>query len=145
MEHVIVPTISLPLQPPDELDDKAIKSIYAFSRTGRVLGGMSAPPKIDCIGCDGVAYPQIVKGRDGLRGDAVLQQLFGIMNSLMERDTEANKRKLHIRMYKVVPISPFVEMMQFVTPSEVRLLGIRGREIKGCDFCKCGSHSLPCW
>merc|ERR1719206_841075 len=49
--------------------------------------------------------PQLVKGSDDLRQDAVMQQVFALTNSLLKRDDCARGRRLTIRTYKVVPLS----------------------------------------
>ncbi|NXF07653.1 ATM kinase, partial [Smithornis capensis] len=47
----------------------------------------------------------MLKGRDDLRQDAVMQQVFQMCNTLLQQNTETRKRKLNIRRYKVVPLS----------------------------------------
>ena len=44
-------------------------------------------------------------GKDDLRQDAVMQQVFGLMNTLLRNDPKTTKRRLQIRQYKVVPLS----------------------------------------
>ncbi|XP_071591031.1 serine-protein kinase ATM-like isoform X2 [Heliangelus exortis] len=46
-----------------------------------------------------------IKGRDDLRQDAVMQQVFQMCNTLLQQNTETRKRKLTIRRYKVVPLT----------------------------------------
>lgn len=41
------------------------------------------------------------QGKDDLRQDAVMQQVFNVMNTLLKADKETKRRKLHIRTYKV--------------------------------------------
>ena len=51
---------------------------------------------------DGLALKLVLlQGRDDLRQDAVMQQVFEMVNNLLQKDSEARKRKLHIRKYKV--------------------------------------------
>lgn len=42
------------------------------------------------------------KGRDDLRQDAVMQQVFQMCNALLQKNSETRKRKLTIRRYKVI-------------------------------------------
>nr|CAD7451285.1 unnamed protein product [Timema bartmani] len=43
----------------------------------------------------------VAHGQDDLRQDAVMQQVFTIMNMLLHENKETSKRKLLIRTYKV--------------------------------------------
>ncbi len=54
-----------------------------------------------CLGSDGRRYNQLVKGKDDLRLDAVMQQLFGVVNQFLALSPETAKRKLALRTYKV--------------------------------------------
>ena len=54
-----------------------------------------------CLGSDGRKYSQLVKGKDDLRLDAVMQQLFGVVNQFLALSPETAKRKLALRTYKV--------------------------------------------
>jgi hypothetical protein len=59
------------------------------------------PQVLRCIGSDGVEYSQLVKGKDDLRLDAVMQQLFGVVNQFLSLSAETAKRRLTLRTYKV--------------------------------------------
>lgn len=113
LSEVSVPTVSLPLRATSYCD--RLPTIAGFEKVATVCAGLSKPLKVKCIGSDGVLYSQMVKGRDDLRGDAVMEQLFTIMNSLLEQDVQASKRNLHIRTYRIIPLSPFSGIMQFVS------------------------------
>ena len=43
----------------------------------------------------------VVQGQDDLRQDAVMQQVFHMCSTLLQRNAETRKRKLNIRRYKV--------------------------------------------
>ena len=43
----------------------------------------------------------VLQGRDDLRQDTVMQQVFGMVNSLLLKNAETRKRRLHVRQYKV--------------------------------------------
>lgn len=112
LTHVPVPTVPLPLTASDSQSD--MPYIQEFERRARVCNGLSKPLRVICVGSDGKSYPQIVKGRDDLRGDAVMEQVFSILNHLLQKDAEAAGRSLHIRIYRIIPLSPFSGIMQFV-------------------------------
>lgn len=116
LENVPVPTVPLPLNANDYRSD--LPHIVKFERRASVCAGLSKPLRIVCYGSDGKSYPQMVKGRDDLRGDAVMEQLFTILNSLLEKDADAAKRSLLVRTYRIVPLSPFSGIMQFVSNTQ---------------------------
>lgn len=43
----------------------------------------------------------VLQGRDDLRQDAVMQQVFTLVNELLAGDEETRKRQLKIQTYKV--------------------------------------------
>ena len=59
-------------------------------------------------------HKQLVKGRDDLRGDALMQQAFGMLNVLLSKDAATQKRALRMRTYRVVPLSPTAGILQWV-------------------------------
>lgn len=70
-----------------------------------MVGGVNAPKKLSCLCSDGKYYPQLIKGRDDLRQDAVMQQVFNIMNNMLKNNKTTMKEKLKVKTYKVVPLS----------------------------------------
>lgn len=113
LHHVTVPTVPLPLD--GSVCSSRLPHIARFERLASICSGLSKPLRVVCIGSDGRSYPQMVKGRDDLRGDAVMEQLFTILNGLLERDDEASRRSLLVRTYRIIPLSPFSGIMQFVS------------------------------
>ena len=59
-------------------------------------------------------HKQLLKGRDDLRGDALMQQAFGVLNLLLGRDAATRQRALRMRTYRVVPLSPTAGVLQWV-------------------------------
>ena len=41
------------------------------------------------------------QGKDDLRQDAVMQQVFGMVNNLLAKEQNTRKRQLRVRRYKV--------------------------------------------
>ncbi|KAL1503192.1 hypothetical protein AB1Y20_011250 [Prymnesium parvum] len=77
-------------------------------------GGITLPRILRCWGSDNREYKQLVKGKDDLRGDAVMQQCFGLVNQLLRRDNASRQRGLRMRTYRVVPIAPTAGVLQWV-------------------------------
>lgn len=117
ISDIPVPTTGLPLYGHTD-PNFSPPYISRFEGEARVCSGLSMPLRIICIGSDGHRYAQLVKGKDDLRGDAVMEQMFTILNELLRRDTEAARRSLLVRTYRIVPLSPFSGIMQFVTDTE---------------------------
>ncbi|NXH12272.1 ATM kinase, partial [Bucco capensis] len=103
LEDVVVPTMEIKVDPTGDYED--LVTIKSFKAEFRLAGGLNLPKIIDCVGSDGKERRQLVKGRDDLRQDAVMQQVFQMCNTLLQQNTETRKRKLTIRRYKVVPLS----------------------------------------
>ncbi|XP_040282187.1 serine-protein kinase ATM [Bufo bufo] len=103
LQDVVIPTMELKVDPSGKYEN--LVTITSFKPEFRLAGGLNLPKIIDCVGSDGKERRQLVKGRDDLRQDAVMQQVFQMCNTLLQRDSETRKRKLAIRRYKVVPLS----------------------------------------
>lgn len=58
------------------------------------------------------------KGGDDVRQDAVMQQIFGVTNSLLLGDDQAQARQLVIKTYKVIPLTSDSGLLQFVANSQ---------------------------
>ena len=80
---------------------KSIVYITGFDATFTHCGGINLPKVITCIGSDGKRQKQLVKGKDDLRQDAVMQQVFEMVNKLLKENPQTRKRELRIRTYKV--------------------------------------------
>lgn len=76
-----------------------VLGIREFSNGFLKMNGVNAPKRITCLGTDGITRNQLVKGKDDLRQDAVMQQVFKIMNTLLAKNKQTSK--LLIRTYKV--------------------------------------------
>ena len=96
-------TDTIPVRP--DRDYNSITGIAKYGTSFTMVGGVNAPKKVSCLGTDGVARAQLVKGKDDLRQDAVMEQVFGLLNQLLSQNPLTAKRKLRVRTYKVVPLS----------------------------------------
>uniref|UniRef100_A0A663LSW0 non-specific serine/threonine protein kinase n=1 Tax=Athene cunicularia TaxID=194338 RepID=A0A663LSW0_ATHCN len=103
LKDVVVPTMEVKVDPTGHYEN--LVTIMSFKPEFRLAGGLNLPKIIDCVGSDGKERRQLVKGRDDLRQDAVMQQVFQMCNTLLQQNAETRKRKLTIRRYKVVPLS----------------------------------------
>ncbi|CAE7216508.1 unnamed protein product [Rhizoctonia solani] len=95
-------------------------NIVRLSRYGSrfsTAGGINLPKINDCLGDDGERYKQLFKGEgeDDLRQDAVMEQVFELVNILLKRDRSSKKRSLRVRTYKVIPLAAQAGLLEFVT------------------------------
>uniref|UniRef100_A0A4W3IE35 non-specific serine/threonine protein kinase n=1 Tax=Callorhinchus milii TaxID=7868 RepID=A0A4W3IE35_CALMI len=103
LDDVVIPTMEIKVDPSGKYEN--LVTVKSFKSQFRLAGGMNLPKIIDCVGSDGRERRQLVKGRDDLRQDAVMQQVFQMCNALLKKNTDTRKRKLTIRTYKVIPLS----------------------------------------
>ena len=71
-----------------------------------VIISKQRPRKIRINGNDGKYYDFLLKGHEDLRQDERVMQLFTLINTLLENDSNTNKQYLSIETYSVVPLSP---------------------------------------
>lgn len=114
LNKVHCPTVPLPIVIDCNYDDKIIK-IRDWNLKVVIMTGLSKPKRLVANCSDGKKYIQLLKGNDDLRQDAVMEQVFDIVNTFLDQDAEAKKRKLNIRTYKVVPFSPIAGILEFCT------------------------------
>lgn len=98
VQNVAIPTVNVPIK--KNCDYTNIVGIHEFGSSFSLVGGVNEPKRITCVGTDGKERTQLVKGKDDLRQDAVMQQVFTIMNTLLAKNKQTSR--LHIRTYKVI-------------------------------------------
>jgi ataxia telangiectasia mutated family protein len=109
-DEVLLPTHTLPVEPSRGYN--RIVGIRAFGEVYSNVGGINAPKRITCKATDGTSRTQLVKGQDDLRQDAVMQQVFTMMNSLLTINKQT--KNLRIRTYKIVPLSMRSGVLEWV-------------------------------
>lgn len=74
------------------------------------------------------------QGKDDLRQDAVMQQIFVLVNKLLQGDPSTSKRKLCVRTYNVIPLSQrsgVVEWCEGTRPLGEYLVGTLPKQTTG--------------
>ena len=113
LAQVPVPTRSLEARA--DGDYSRAPRIDRFGNTIRFANtGISRPMIIECRATDGVSVRQLVKPRDDLRQDAVMEQVFRLVNRLLAKHVQTRRRRLAIRTYNVVPFTPCVGLVEWV-------------------------------
>lgn len=64
------------------------------------------PRKLKVSGSDGKDHAFLLKGHEDLRQDERVMQLFGLVNTLLQKDSETFKRHLMIQGYPIIPLAP---------------------------------------
>ncbi|CAH2104651.1 unnamed protein product [Euphydryas editha] len=103
LSDIPIPTDTIPIR--KNCDYSRLNSIVSFDNVFELVGGINYPKKISCLSSDGKKRILLIKGKDDLRQDAVMQQVFSIVNTLLEKNPITKRNKLLIRTYKVVPMS----------------------------------------
>ncbi|CAE6458523.1 unnamed protein product [Rhizoctonia solani] len=113
---VPVSTAYTPIDMTCRYEDNIVRLTRYGSRFS-TAGGINLPKINDCIGEDGERYKQLFKGEgeDDLRQDAVMEQVFELVNILLKRDRSSKKRNLRVRTYKVIPLASQAGLLEFVT------------------------------
>lgn len=107
------PTMTLDLRP--DGDYREVPHIVKFQSEFTLASGISMPKIIAVQASDGQKYKQLFKaGNDDLRQDAIMEQVFGAVSSLLRRQRATRQRNLQIRTYKVLPLTATAGVIEFV-------------------------------
>lgn len=111
--HIPPPTMNIALRA--DCDYGSVPFIKRFQPDFTVASGISAPKIVTAIGTDGLKYKQLFKGgNDDLRQDAIMEQVFAAVSSLLATQRSTRQRALKIRMYKVLPLTATAGIIEFV-------------------------------
>ncbi|KAL7423565.1 hypothetical protein Q5752_001145 [Cryptotrichosporon argae] len=102
------------------LDDQAF--IDGFDAAVDVLPSKQMPRKL-VIRSYKSDFTFLLKGNEDLRGDERIMQLLTLVNTLLNHDTEAFQRHLHLLPYEVIPLSPEAGLVSWV-PNTQTLQGM---------------------
>ncbi|VDB84870.1 unnamed protein product [Peniophora sp. CBMAI 1063] len=111
---VPISTARTPLDPSGRYDNCVW--LESYERTFTVAGGNNIPKIHACHGSDGKRYVQLFKGEgdDDMRQDAVMEQVFDLVNIALRQDRETKRRGLNIRTYCVLPLAEQAGILEFV-------------------------------
>uniref|UniRef100_A0A2K6FTV4 non-specific serine/threonine protein kinase n=1 Tax=Propithecus coquereli TaxID=379532 RepID=A0A2K6FTV4_PROCO len=97
------------------LENSGVSEVNGMMKASLIQPNILAYPMEKLSSMKPVPGPKEVGGRDDLRQDAVMQQVFQMCNMLLQRNTETRKRKLTICTYKVVPLSQRSGVLEWCT------------------------------
>lgn len=100
-------------------DYSNVPIITKLEPTMVVAGGVSAPKILTVVASNGEQYKQLVKGsNDDLRQDAIMEQVFAAVSSLLKQHRTTRQRNLGIRTYKVLPLTATTGIIEFVANTQ---------------------------
>lgn len=114
LPHIPPPTLLIPIR---QLEDYSDLPIMVLVDTKAKLAplGLSRPKIICFYLANGSHHKLLTKyGHDDLRQDLIMEQVFGKVNQMFDRDSKCRQRHLRVRTYNVVPIGPNLGMIEFV-------------------------------
>ncbi|KAI9804847.1 MAG: hypothetical protein M1825_001216 [Sarcosagium campestre] len=97
---------------------KPVIRIRSFESNFTVIASKQRPRKISLKGSDGVTYTFVLKGHEDIRQDERVMQLFGLVNTLLNSDSECFKRHLNIQRYPAIPLSQNSGLLGWVPNSD---------------------------
>lgn len=110
-----VPPITLSISPRPDRDYSRVPVVTGFKPEMSIASGLSAPKIITAVTSDGTQCKQLFKaGSDDLRQDAIMEQVFEVVSSLLQTNRLTRQRKLNIRTYKVIPLDATSGAIEFV-------------------------------
>lgn len=120
--NLVVPTATVPVDLTLEYPPERLPLWGPIEPTFVIPGGKSRPKLLTCVSPNGVRYRHLIKGKYPVRGegiddprqDAIMEQLFGLVNHILRRDPEAQRRMLAIRTYVIVPVTTFHGLIEVV-------------------------------
>ncbi|KAG8881998.1 Serine/threonine-protein kinase tel1 [Tulasnella sp. 332] len=112
--QVPVATDQLAADPTGKYD--AFVYLVRFDTKFSTAGGVNVPKVTKCQGSDGEWKKQLYKGQgdDDMRQDAVMEQVFELVNTLLAKDRQTKNRDLRVNTYKVLPLAPQAGIIEFV-------------------------------
>lgn len=97
---------------------KPIIRITRFEPVFSVISSKQRPRKLSIKGSDGKDYQYLLKGHEDIRQDSLVMQLFGLVNTLLQNDSECFQRHLDIQQYPAIPLSPKSGLLGWVPNSD---------------------------
>ncbi|KAG0609962.1 hypothetical protein M758_7G027900 [Ceratodon purpureus] len=93
--------------------------LVGFDQVLVCMRSKQRPKILTMRGSDEKEYKFVVKGGEDLRLDQRIEQLFEVMNNVLNRDASCSQRKLAVRTYSVIPVSKKCGLLQFVENTSV--------------------------
>lgn len=98
---------------------KEVIRILKFDPVLKIITSKQRPRKLNVVGSDGLEYNFLLKGREDLRQDERVMQLFGLVNALLRKNARSRVSlgsiiDLSIQSYSITPLSPQTGLIGWV-------------------------------
>lgn len=97
---------------------KPVIRIMSFDPILHVLQTKKRPRRMTLKGSDGNSYMYALKGHEDIRQDERVMQLFGLVNTLLDNDSESFKRHLSVQRFPAIPLSQNSGLLGWVSNSD---------------------------
>ncbi|KAF2767686.1 hypothetical protein EJ03DRAFT_390336 [Teratosphaeria nubilosa] len=117
VEELKVPpaTVNVPLRPDGDYTNVPV--LEKWEDVFSIMGGISKPKAMTASATDGQRYKQLMKSGDDLRQDAIMEQVFEEVSHMLRKHKTTRQRDLHVRTYKVIPLTNKTGILEFVPNS----------------------------
>ncbi|CAI5736025.1 unnamed protein product [Peronospora farinosa] len=89
--------------------------ILSFDSMLGVLASKQLPKRLILHCSDEKDYTFLVKGGEDLRLDQRIEQLFGVMNQILDTDSRCRAQKLFLTTYNVIPMTQEIGIVEWVS------------------------------
>ncbi|XP_071960307.1 DNA-dependent protein kinase catalytic subunit-like [Antedon mediterranea] len=89
-------------------------TIAGFSEQVKVMSSLRKPKRIIIRGNDEKDHMFLAKGGEDLRLDQRIEQLFTLMNEILEKDATCCQRGLKLKTYQVIPMTPRLGLIEWL-------------------------------
>ncbi|KAJ8369167.1 hypothetical protein SKAU_G00091950 [Synaphobranchus kaupii] len=88
--------------------------IVGFDERVKVMTSIRKPKRLVIRGDDEQEHPFLVKGGEDLRQDQRIEQLFGVMNTVLSQDSSCSQRNMLLHTYQVVPMTSRIGLIEWI-------------------------------
>ena len=109
-----------PFSLPIEVQPSGVYEVPTLSHWDKqisTVGGINVPKRLKVHASNGLSFYELLKGKDDLRQDAVLEQVFCTVNKLFKNNANARHQRLSVRTYIVTPLSQATGLVQWCSNS----------------------------
>eukprot|EP01129_Flabellula_baltica_P008061 TRINITY_DN3175_c0_g1_i1.p1 TRINITY_DN3175_c0_g1~~TRINITY_DN3175_c0_g1_i1.p1 ORF type:complete len:1540 (+),score=329.42 TRINITY_DN3175_c0_g1_i1:246-4622(+) len=102
----------------DMPDPNSHTKISAFGSNVLVMSSLRKPKRLSIIGDDEKEHYFLVKGGEDLRLDQRVEQIFSVMNHILDTHPLTSTRNLKIHVYDVIPMTSKIGILEWVKNTE---------------------------